>query len=366
MKHVLFLTKYPSPYRVQFFNELGKSVDVTVLYTDPAKQAFHRDERWFSEEGRNFRAVQLPKTVAVRNKMICLSVISWLKKPWDAIIICGYALPTNMVAISWLKSHKIPFYMEVDGGLIREDSPMLYRLKRTLVSAATAWIGSGEVTSQYLAHYGADPKRIYSYPFTSLWQADILPQIPEQDRKQQLRIALGMEEEKIIVFVGRLTREKGMDTLLQAMPSLDDSTGVYFIGGEPSQSHLDYCRRSGISHAHYVGFCCKEELTKYYQAADLFVLPTESDVWGLVINEAMANGLPVITTDRCVAGLELVRDGVNGYIVPVNDPTFLAQKIHAVLDGDYKAMGRQALETIRPYTLENMAKAHIEILEGRE
>ena len=97
------------------------------------------------------------------------------------------------------------------------------------------------------------------------------------------------------------------------------------------------------------------------------MLPTKSDVWGLVINEAMAQGLPVVTTDGCVAGVELIENGVNGYIVPVDDNEALTEAIAKTLRGDYRQMGRQALETIRPYTIENMVKAHVEIFsDGRK
>ena len=142
------------------------------------------------------------------------------------------------------------------------------------------------------------------------------------------------------------------------------SVGVYFIGGQPEQAHLDFCKEKSLTNVHFVGFQKREELASFYRAADCLVLPTKSDVWGLVINEAMAYGLPVITTDRCVAGLELVKDGVNGYLVPVEDNGALAEKLNRMLCEDMRKMGEAALETIRPYTLENMAEAHVKILEG--
>ena len=93
----------------------------------------------------------------------------------------------------------------------------------------------------------------------------------------------------------------------------------------------------------------------------MFCLPGRiSGAWSL--NEALAYGLPTITTDRCVAGLELIEDGVNGYVVPVGDAAQLGEKINAVLASDLEAMGRASLEKVRPYTLENMAKTHGEIL----
>ena len=164
--------------------------------------------------------------------------------------------------------------------------------------------------------------------------------------------------------MGRFTRAKGMDDLLEVAPALPANTGVYFIGGQPEQSHLDFCKEKSLRNVHFVGFQRREELAAFYRAADCLVLPTKSDVWGLVINEAMACGLPVITTDRCVAGLELVKDGVNGFLVPVEDNGTLAEKLNRMLSLDMRKMGEAALEAIRPYTLENMAESHVRILEG--
>ena len=92
------------------------------------------------------------------------------------------------------------------------------------------------------------------------------------------------------------------------------------------------------------------------------MLPTREDIWGLVINEAMAYGLPVITTDRCVAGLELVQDGVSGYLIPTEDPDALEQKIRLALTGDCGAMGKAAYAAVKPYTIENMVKTHVSVL----
>lgn len=365
MMRVLFLTNCPSPYRVHFFDELGKYMDVTVLFSDRAEEMPHRDAAWFvAGEGR-FHEVQLTKRVAGKGgQNLCADVIPWLKRDFDAIVICGYSSPTAMLAIGYLRMKKIPFYMEVDGGLVRQDSKLKYWYKKLLVSSADFWISSGAHTTDYLVHYGANRQKMFLYPFTSLWEKDILPQLPTPEEKQNLRRTLGMTEEKILVYVGRFTREKGMDTLLAAGPSLDGNVGVYCIGGEPTQAYLDLCREKGLDNVHFVGFQKKEALANYYMAADLLVLPTQSDVWGLVINEAMACGLPVITTDRCVAGLELIENGVNGYIVPVDDAKELSEKISAVFSGDYRQMGAAALETIRPYTIENMAKAHVKIFES--
>lgn len=102
----------------------------------------------------------------------------------------------------------------------------------------------------------------------------------------------------------------------------------------------------------------KDRLKKYYMAADLFVLPTREDIWGLVVNEAMACGLGVITTNRCNAGLELIRNRENGYLVAVEDVHALREAMLEALENT-EALGLCALETIRPYTVETMAADHM-------
>ena len=362
MKRVLFITNYASPYRVCFYDELAKYMDVTVLFSDRIEDKKHRSADWFiSGEGR-FKAIQLEKRAAsMGGRDLCLDVTKWLKESWDAIVVCGYAYPTVVLAMAYMRLHRIPFYMEVDGGLIRETSGPKYWFKRLLVSRANAWISSGNHTTDYLVHYGAKREKVYHYPFTSLWQREIPDDVPSAEEKQVLRQKLGMTEEKIALYVGRFDPKKGMDDLLQVSPELESGIGVYFVGGEPTQAHLAFCEEKDLRNVHFVGFKKKDALEEYYKAADLLVLPTKSDVWGLVINEAMAQGLGVVTTDKCVAGVELVENSVNGYIVPVDDNAALTEAVNRVFREDYSAMGKASLEKIRPYSIENMAKAHVEI-----
>lgn len=366
MQRVLFLTNYPSPYRVGFFDQLGKDMDVTVLFSDRKENQTHREQRWFVESQGAFRWVQLEKQVLrMGDESLCLDVTGWLKQDWDQIVICGYSSPTMILAMAWLRAHRKPFWMEIDGGLIREDSQLKYRIKKHLVSAPNAWLSSGEYPTKYLTHYGAREAEIAVYPFTSLYARDILPQIPSGEEKAALRRELGLETGNLILSVGRFDYGKGFDVLLNAAAKLKEAANIYIVGGEPTEEYLTQVKTLGLTNVHFLGFQPKEQLAKYYRAEDLFVLPTRSDVWGLVVNEAMACGLPVVTTDRCVAGLELIQNGVNGYIVPVDDDAALAEKLDAALQQDCRALGQAALETIRPFTIENMAKRHVEIFQSK-
>ena len=117
------------------------------------------------------------------------------------------------------------------------------------------------------------------------------------------------------------------------------------------------------ANVHFVGFCDKDTLKKYYRAADCMAFPTREDIWGLVINEAMANGLPIVSTDKCIAALELVGDA--GYIVPSDDTSALYTAINKVIENIdvQENMSRKALEKSKNYTIENMARVHLEIFD---
>ena len=364
MKRVLFLTNYPSPYRVHFFDELGKYVDVTVLYSDRVEDIKHRNADWFEEGEHGFHAVRLTPRFRVGRRYLCFDVLPWLKKDFDKIVVCGYSSPTAILAMVYLRLSGIPFYMEVDGGLIRQDGKLKRFVKKSLVCLANQWLSTGVHTTKYLVHYGAKADQVTHYPFSSLYERDILEAPVSLEEKTVLRQELEIPEKHMILAIGQMIHRKGFDVLLKAAKNLDPGIGIYFVGGEAKEEYRKLREELGLENVHFLGFQKKDRLAKFYKAADLFVLPTREDIWGLVINEALAYGLPTITTDRCVAGLELIEDGINGYVVPVEDAEALNEKIQAVFVSDLQQMGKAALKKVRPYTLENMAKTHAEIFEG--
>lgn len=355
---ILFLTNIPSPYRVDFFNELGRYCDLTVAFE--GKNSTDRNKKWGNKDCFNFNSIFLKGIRINASQFFCFNIINILKQSWDKIVICGYSSPTTMLAIQYLKLKKIPFYIEVDGGLIKQDSWFKYKIKQYFLSSAIGYFSSGKETTKYLVYYGADKNKIVEYPFTSLKERDILKQMPTEQEKRKLRKELNLKEDKIIISVGQFIYRKGYDVLIKAMQNIDKNIGVYIIGDNPTQEYLKLQKQFNLANLYFVGFKTKEKLKKYYMSADLFVLPTREDIWGLVINEAMAMGVPVITTDKCVAGLELVENGVNGYIVPIEDSEILAEKINKLFSEDYKKMGESSLNKIKFYTIEQMAKKHLE------
>lgn len=359
---ILFLTNIPTPYRVDFFSELGKLCELTVLYE--RKTADNRNVKWLNKRANNFNGHYLDGKNVGEDSSFSFEIIKFLKdQTFDLVVIGGYSTPTGMLAINYLKLKKIPFVLNIDGGLIKKDNLIKYCIKKYFISSASYWLSPGSSATEYLVHYGAKKNKTYEYPFTSIKEDDILTEYDlKKIEKSAVRDEIGITEKKVVITVGQIIHRKGIDVLIESAKKTKD-IGFYIIGGEPTKEYQNMVDTWNLQNIHFVGFKTKSELDKYYLAADLFVLPTREDIWGLVVNEAMSKGLPIITTDKCVAGLELIKDGINGYIIPSEDSNKLKQAIENIIY-DENALNRISVNNlikIKKYTIESMVEAHIDI-----
>lgn len=356
---VLFLTNVPSPYRVDFFNELGQFCDLTVLFEKETSS--ERDASWRKYEFRNFIGIFLKGKSIKTDTAFCPEVVKYLKNPYDRIICTTFTDPTGMIAVQYMKNHKIPYYLEADGGFAKDGNGIKEKVKKLFIAGAKGYFSTGKSCDEYFITYGAERNKIIRYPFSSLLEADLLKEPIQQDEKKNIRRLLGIKEEKMVLTVGQFIYRKGFDILLKAVSELDGDIGVYFVGGGPTEEYLQLQHSYNLNNVHFVGFKSKNELKEYYKAADLFVLPTREDIWGLVIEEAMAYGLPIVSTNRCAAAEELV-DDKNGRIVRTENPVELRRAMLEVLDSA-QVFGINSLNRITQYTIEKMARKHVEELK---
>lgn len=360
---VLFTTNIPSPYRINFFNELSNYCELTVVCE--RKLAKNRNKEWLDNKKIKFNIEFLNGINIGNDGAFCLDIIKFLKdESFDIIVIGGYSTPTGMIAIEWLKRHRKKFILNSDGGFIKEESKLKYKIKKYFISSAKAWLSTGDHTRKYLEHYGADRKNIYNYPFSSINKDDIID-INSIDKKK-IKEQIGIKEEKIILSIGRMIYGKGFDILIKAMSEMNqENVGLYIIGGKPIEEYTALVEKLKLKNVHFIDFKQKKELSEFYEMADVFAFPTREDIWGLVVNEAMAAGLPVITTDRCIAGQELIENEINGYIIETNNVQQLKESIEKILNNDQLRilMAKNNIEKIKTYTIENMAIEHIKIFK---
>ena len=359
-KKVLFITNIPSPYRIDFFNELGKLVDLTVVFE--ARRIHGISFNW-NDSDLGFKAVFL-SSGEINEKRVDFSILHYIKKKsYDYIFVTNYAYYTEMAALLKIKMRGIPYIMEIDGAVFREESKLKFAFKKLLISGARYYFSPSYSSDKVLMHYGAKKDRLVRYPFSSIKEEMVLEEPVPYDRKEELRRKLEIKEDKVVITVGQFIHRKGNDVLLSAIKNIDSNIGFYFIGGKPTEDYFRLVKKKDENRVHFIDFQSKESLVEYYQAADLFVFPTREDVWGLVVNEAMSQGLPVITTTGCVAGVELVKE--NGVLVPVEDEGALTEAIQYCLDDPKHLydMSKMSIKIIRKYTIEKMVSAHYEFIE---
>jgi glycosyltransferase involved in cell wall biosynthesis len=360
---VLYLTNIPAPYRIDFFNELGKYCDLTVLLE--RKTSNDRLSLWHGRNYVNFKPIFLKGISIGSDGAFCPSVEKFIKKnKFDIFIIGGYSTPTGMFAIEIFRLRRIPFFLNCDGGMIKKDNIATRLFKNHFIRSASYFFSSGLSTDVYLKHYGAKEKNIFHYNFSALHNNDILRSILTEKEKRKIKLSLEVNSDQLVLAVGRFIPLKRFDVLIKAWKSVNSNITLMIIGeGEERKKYETLIEKLLLKNVKLVNYKHKKELTEYYKAADLLVHPSSSEAWGLVINEAMACGLPVITTNKCLAGLELIKDNENGFIVPVDNQDILIEKINTILNDDKlkKKMAINNLERIKSYTIEKMAIRHFSI-----
>ncbi|MBE6529777.1 MAG: glycosyltransferase family 4 protein [Ruminococcaceae bacterium] len=362
VKKLLFFAIYPAPYRAVLAKALASEYQVDLFYSscggdDRAAEWFARGEYHAldTQEGKTFFA-QCKKKI----------------KQYDLVVVMDFSGKEPVRLLSLCRRKKVPYLVNCDGVMLfRHGNFLRDWIKTYLLGKASAYLASGAHAKQYFLQYGADENKIRFHPFTSIYESDLLSAPLSPDEKAALRKNLGLPQGKLCIAVGRYIPLKRYDVLLNLWKQMPPDVHLLLIGGGPEKERYQaILAESGLQNVILEDFHPFGELMEYYRAADLFLHPTSYDVWGLVVNEAMANGLPVVVSDTCVAGLELIQNGKNGYVVHLGEDEEFLQKAKSILvDDDLRAsMAESAIETIRNYTVEKMVQSQMktvrEVLSG--
>lgn len=356
------MTNIPSPYIVDYLNELGKWVELTAVFE--RADSSERDESWKNYRFLNFTGIVLKGFNLGVDQAIAPKILKFIKKDYYSyIIVANPCTPTGIIALEYMKLKKIPYMIESEGGFAKDGIGIKERLKKQIISGASLYFSTGEVTDNYFLTYGAKKDRIIRFPFTTLYQSDIIKNPLSKEEKEKMKQSLNFPHEKMILSIGRFIPIKGFDLLFEACKNLPSDVGICIIGGVETKEYIKMKERLHLNRIYFKQHLTKNELKQYYLAADLFVLPTRSDTWGLVIPEAMSYGLPVISTNRCIAALTLIRDYYNGFVVPIEDVEVLEDRIKYLLNNEdmCKDIAEINVEQMKNYTIEEMAQIHLDI-----
>lgn len=353
--NVCWISNAPSPYKVELMNLLGHKMNLLCLFETRAES--DREKSWYSYDFSSFQADYL-------NEGDAKQIIRKAAKFYDCLIDSDYSSRICMYAVRCFHKQKKPVFLHADGGLA---------IPRGLVDKAISFVmkhhdyamSSGMETDKYFRYYGFPAERIFHYHMSCMSEAELKQAAAMRTQKEDCRKQCSFQEPFILLSVGQQIPRKGYDILAQAMADVPEEIGLYIAGGQPEPSVSRIIAENHLSNVHFIPFRSKEDLKFCYAGADVFVLPTRYDIWGLVINEAMAFGLPVISTDRCVAAMEFSSQADNAVIVPSEHPDLLSKAIQKLYeDPDLRnLLAERSLEGIRSFSLEQMAEDFEEILE---
>lgn len=356
MKKLLFFAIYPAPYRAVLANALAKEYETDVFYLKSGGD--DRAAEWFDRGG--YHALDTQNGAALFRQ--CKKRI----RQYDLVVVMDFCGRESVGLLALCRRKKVPYTFNCDGVMLfRHGNFLKELLKKYLLGKAAAYLASGAHAKEYFLRYGAEESKIHFHPFTSVYESDVLPAPLTADEKKALREKLGLPQGKLCVAVGRYIPLKRYDVLLRLWKEMPPDAHLLLIGGGPEkETYRALLSELKLENVVLEDFHPAAELTQYYRAADLFLHPTSYDVWGLVVNEALASGLPVVVTDTCVAGLELIKDGENGYVVHLGDDGDFMEKTKLILGNDplRAAMSRSAIETVSDYTVEKMVGSQMETI----
>ena len=358
----LWITNIPSPYRVDFFNELSTYTDIMVLFE--RFNSTKRNKKWKSEGKFKFQHTFLKGIKMSSDHLVSLGFLKEIKKDYQYVFILNAMSITGMLSILYAAFKKKKIVIEGDGAFIYKESFLKYHIKRYIYKKAQYYFSTGKNHSDYYKNYGVNSNLIFQYPFSSINEKELSVK-KDKFEINQIKNTLGIIESKILLFVGQLIHRKGIDILLKAFNKVKTKdVRLIIIGGYLNQAQLDLVDTDKRALISDLGFKSKEELNDYYSVSDVFVFPTREDIWGLVINEAMAHSLPIISTIKCGSALELV-DNDNGVLLEAENHVSFQEAIDDMLNNeDYlKFMSINSYKKIQNYTIEEMVKAHLSFLD---
>jgi glycosyltransferase involved in cell wall biosynthesis len=268
----------------------------------------------------------------------------------DVVIAGSIVFSSGALGLRWAKRNKKKFIMFDDAKPSRvKRNPLVQSVKNLITEQVDAiWLPSDEYDQEWGALY--DKQKIpFFYGFDCI-DNDLFK--PKENRE--------LNTGKIIC-VSRLVEKKNIPVLLESWKLIEQYNDVYkliIVGDGPMFNKLTEMAKSlSLKRVEFVGAIDNEQLPNYLHDADAFILPSLDESWGLVVNEAMSAGLPVLLTNKINAAATLLKDGVNGYFINVDNPTDMKLQLLVFINlsvAAKKEMSDNSLKIIGKMDFQNM------------
>ena len=293
-------------------------------------------------------------------------IISELRlNAYDAFWVNGHNHASYLIGIGASKFLRIPVFMRCETHLELHRSGLKRAIRKPLMRIlynhlCNACLPIGTLNRNFYLFHGVKENRLFSVPYT-VNNEYFFSAASECNAKTELRQDLGLPADRpLILFASKLIPRKRPMDLLRAYHRLCDlgvESGVVVVGsGEEEPSLKDYVQEHRLPHVYFFGFRNQSELPKFYSIADVFVFPSENEPWGLVLNEVMCAGLPVVVSTGVGAARDLVRHGQNGFVYETGDIEALTDYLLSIVVTEpelRKQMGQASREIVASWNNEH-------------
>ncbi|MFO0945331.1 MAG: glycosyltransferase family 4 protein [Planctomycetota bacterium] len=373
MKHrIAVQTGAPAPYREPVFEELARrpGVELKVFYA-----AFgHGDLGWLADpymKQADYRAFLDNWTPRRFQRMpllgYCNTSISRAFERFHPTyaIVYGYSQLVNWLAIRHCMRHGVPFALRTDSN-VWLDTRLSWRselrrgLLRRLVPRAAGILAVGSANRMYWQRYGATDHQLFMAPY-----AVDNRRVRDLASRSDARPTSGLK----FLYCGRLIPRKGVDQLLAAFEELHVGSRcrLTIIGDGPERSRLEAMQSQPAREAtRWLGKLANDDALREFGGHDVLVLPSRHEPWGLVVNEAMAAGLPVIADHRCGAACDLIHEGKTGWkLRGVTKETLKQAMLTCIQEPSLvAAAGEAARRHVQSWSIERTVDGFLEAIES--
>ena len=371
---VAYVVSHPIQYQAELLRSVAAdpAIDLTVLFCSDFSVRAYRDEgfgiavEWDVPLTDGYRHIVLPRwrdnssprpLAPISRGFFRILHRGIDGQPFDALWLHGYNSVNALHAMLAARLLGLPVLLRAEPWLSdrQRSAPKLwlkrgfFHLLQTFVSAV---LPIGSRNRDYCAHY-----------FGTSFPSFLVPYAVDNDffargsqaasaTRDALQRELALESGRpVILFASKLQHRKHCDHLLQAFLQLPDSPSAPYLlivgDGEEIPALRQEVQQSGTLRVRFAGFRKQRELPRFFDLITVFVLPSQHEAWGLIVNEAMASGLPVIVSDDVGCAADLVCQGENGFVYPFGDVEALSNALHAVLQrGVAEQMGLASRQRI--------------------
>jgi len=379
-----YLVSHPIQYQAPLLRRIAleSDIDLTVLFGSDFSVRGYRDEgfgvgvKWDIPLLDGYKHEFLPRLRDGNDVSVLMplnyGIVSRLcgdggDPAFDALWVHGYASANSMHGMIAAKALGIPVLLRAESWLQdRGRSGVKLALKHAFFAGLELMVDGvlpiGTVNAEYWRYYFGDDVQQFLMPYAV--DNGYFAQRAREAKagRASLQAELGLDALRpVILFASKLQARKHCDHLIEAYARLSPAPGtdpkpyLVIVGDGEERAALErQAAATGFSSIRFCGFRNQSELPRFFDLATTFVLPSQHEPWGLIVNEVMNAARPAIVSDDVGSAVDLIEDGVTGCIYPVGDVEALTHALRRVLDtpGVAEAMGQRAFARIQSWGFE--------------